>query len=353
MTTASPALPAGAAHFARMHGFDPATCKQVPGGRNNRVYRVEATDGAPAALKLYFQHPEDHRDRWHSEATFLDYATGRGIAAVPRVIARERTVAATLLEWIDGDAMTTAMLRPSHVEAAVALLADLNPASGPNQHQNQHQDDVVLPSAAEACFSRATHCAMVTNRVAALVETARSDAIAPDLSDFIGRELAPATQTLVDRIAALPGAHTEPLPAAGRCVSPSDLGFHNALIDRAGRVRFVDFEYAGWDDPAKLICDFWLQPQCPIDPTWRAPFATQVAEWLGDAGHGAPDALLQRVAQLAPLYALKWCCIVLNPLLAVARERRRFAGNDEAEQLATARRLLGEAEQLASTDPLL
>ena len=41
------------------------------------------------------------------------------------------------------------------------------------------------------------------------------------------------------------------LPKETRCLSPSDFGFHNALLEATGKLRFVDFEYAGWDDPAK------------------------------------------------------------------------------------------------------
>ena len=33
-----------------------------------------------------------------------------------------------------------------------------------------------------------------------------------------------------------------------KCISPSDFGFHNSIIDREGNINFVDFEYSGWDD---------------------------------------------------------------------------------------------------------
>ena len=50
------------------------------------------------------------------------------------------------------------------------------------------------------------------------------------------------------------------LPKSERCLSPSDFGFHNAICDVNGVYHFVDFEYFGWDDPAKMICDFILHP---------------------------------------------------------------------------------------------
>ena len=60
-----------------------------------------------------------------------------------------------------------------------------------------------------------------------------------------------------------PPAWAGPLGEADRVVSPSDFGFHNALRTEDGRLAFLDFEYAGWDDPAKLVCDFELQPAVP------------------------------------------------------------------------------------------
>ena len=56
---------------------------------------------------------------------------------------------------------------------------------------------------------------------------------------------------------AMPGHHmqiaraaeidpTMTIDPAERCISPSDFGFHNALVDERGIVRFLDFEYSGW-----------------------------------------------------------------------------------------------------------
>lgn len=46
-------------------------------------------------------------------------------------------------------------------------------------------------------------------------------------------------------------------------LSPSDFGFHNFIINN-GKSYFIDFEFSGWDDPAKLYCDFILQPKFRI-----------------------------------------------------------------------------------------
>ena len=90
---------------------------------------------------------------------------------------------------------------------------------------------------------------------------------------------------------------------------------------RADGLYFIDFEYAGWDDPAKMICDFFCQPAVPAPQTWHRHFAHSVV-----AGFAGREELLQRVQILLPLYRIKWCCIVLNGLLPEGHARRLFAG---------------------------
>ena len=52
-------------------------------------------------------------------------------------------------------------------------------------------------------------------------------------------------------------------PQRLRVLSPSDFGFHNALRRPDGTIVFVDFEYFGWDDPAKMMADAMLHPGNP------------------------------------------------------------------------------------------
>ncbi|MDB3920167.1 hypothetical protein N9349_05380, partial [Candidatus Pelagibacter sp.] len=46
---------------------------------------------------------------------------------------------------------------------------------------------------------------------------------------------------------------------SNRILSPSDFGLHNTLSEK-NKLHFIDFEYFGWDDPIKLICDFVWHP---------------------------------------------------------------------------------------------
>ena len=61
----------------------------VPGGGNNRVFRVY-TSGGDVALKFYPSQPGDPRDRLGAETAALRFLERYSVAAVPRVVASSR-----------------------------------------------------------------------------------------------------------------------------------------------------------------------------------------------------------------------------------------------------------------------
>jgi hypothetical protein len=111
-----------------------------------------------------------------------------------------------------------------------------------------------------------------------------------------------------------------PLATDQRCLSPSDFGFHNALINGDGHLTFLDFEYAGSDDPAKLAADFFCQPEVPVPLTFHARFVERIVDGLG-----LDQAAATRCVLLLDAYRIKWTCILLNEHLALGAARRLFA----------------------------
>ena len=113
--------------------------------------------------------------------------------------------------------------------------------------------------------------------------------------------------------------HAE-LDVSQRCLSPSDFGFHNALMMPDGKVCFIDFEYAGWDDPARMVGDFFSQLAVPVDIHYFDEFVESVMTPFSN-----PSLLIQRAKILRSVYQFKWCCIALNVFIPVNLARRQFA----------------------------
>jgi hypothetical protein len=318
---------AAEALLARAGLKGPFALEPVAGSANNRVYRARGAS-ASALLKSYFARSEDPRDRLGAETAFVEFARAAGADRAPRLLAADPAAGLAAYEWIDGRRLSADEADAAHVAEAADFLRALN---------RRRELARGLPDASEACFSAADHVALVSRRARALAELKPVDALEREAAEFARGPLSRALESAAARAAA---AGAGSLAPERRLVSPSDFGFHNALLAPDGRLRFVDFEYAGWDDPAKTICDFFLQPAVPAPESARAAFAAEAAEAAGDPT--APE----RAAALAPLYRVKWACILLNDFLPAGRERRLFAlgadGFDERRRgrLDAARRRL-------------
>jgi hypothetical protein len=295
--------------------------ERVKRGGNNRVHRVVAASGRCCALKIYGV--PDERSRLAREFAALQFLDRAGTSCVPRPLGRDDGAGIALYEWIDGDAGCPPA--PGDVGQALALVERLDalrklPEAGG------------LPLAADAAIDLRAFWRDISERLTRLQQAAAADAA---LSEFLD-----AFEPVSARIRAQ-RAHREgrELAHGQRTLSPSDLGFHNA-VRRAGRLVFMDFEYFGWDDPVKLAADFVYHPGMALS-------SADIKEWLeGLARLFSRDAdFAARLDELHPVFALKWCLIVLNDLLPSARRRvawggGRSCGQARREQLAKAWRLL-------------
>ena len=89
-------------------------------------------------------------------------------------------------------------------------------------------------------------------------------------------------------------------------ISPSDFGFHN-IIQSKKKLFFIDFEFAGYDDPVKLICDFYCQPDQTLSSYQKRMFIKKISF----QNHSLKELVLNTKLFL-PFHKIKWCCIILN-----------------------------------------
>lgn len=302
----------------------PRAVVNFPGGGNNRVYRVETAAG-PLLLKEYFRHPGDPRDRLGAEQAFSRFAWDHGIRSLPQSLGSDCEAGLGLYEFVEGRKLAPGEVTAAHVAEAAAFFTDVN----------RHRADPAawsLPLASEACFSLAEHLACVDRRVQRLAAIEPESDLHHQAAALVADRLLPAWNTVRAAVAAGGIPLNDPLPIAARVLSPSDFGFHNCLVTDSG-LKFIDFEYAGWDDPAKTVCDFFCQPAVPVPREHFERFLAAVISATGDAG------IRDRVALLLPVYELKWCCIMLNEFLPVGDNRRSFASADESHDMRRLKQL--------------
>lgn len=291
---------------------------RLAGGKNNQVYRVETEDGAPLVLKRYFSDPRDGRDRLSAEWNFLECAWQDGVRAIPQPLAKNADAQAALYSFVAGEKLDARELEGRHIDAAADFILAIN---------TQSRSDIA--PASDACFSISDHLQLVERRLLRLATLDQEAPHATEAQRFVFTGLKRTWDVVRDRTRrealALGLDLHRSLSEAECCLSPSDFGFHNALATADGRMIFLDFEYAGRDDPAKLVVDFYCQPAVPVPPSCRDRFVAKLAALPLD------EAARVRCRILLDVARVKWACILLNEFLPVGAARRAFADLGERE----------------------
>lgn len=299
--------------FCKKHGIEPPYNKErIKDGRNSDVWRLFNKKGQ-WILKNYYNKPCDPRDRLGTEFGFLSFLLEQRVFDVPIPIGKDLQFNRGLYSFLTGE-------RPGKIETwHITLATDF--VKNINQHRNSNAAQS-LPTAAEACFSIKDHLNSARRRIQRLIKVDPKLEIERDANIFVNSKLIPAWKRIKEDVEQYNGLKNngETISEGDRILSPSDFGFHNSL-QNGDRLSFVDFEYAGWDDPAKLICDFTCQPELPVSKTQAKQFMEETTKYFPNS-----ESIIYRVQSLLPVHRLKWCCILLNEFIAEDRQRRLHAG---------------------------
>jgi hypothetical protein len=283
----------------------------VATGGNNRVVSVIAA-GQRYIAKWYYHDAAQTRDRLQSEFFFLQHAWRQGIRCIPQPLASDPAARVALYELVEGQHLRPEQLDAHKVRQAARFFAALNTES--SRSAGRH-----LASASDACFSVAEHVSSVDRRIAKL-SSIPADTPADREGAMFAGELAAGWAAARQRVLLETEDPQAVIPDRWRCLSPSDFGFHNALLRPSGEICFLDFEYAGWDDPAKMIGDFFAHPGLPVALELFDAYAADACAPFADAG-----ILAERARRLEVIARVRWCCIILNEFLPDIARRRRFA----------------------------
>ncbi len=322
----------------------PFNIEHIGGGRNSRIYRLSGVNATSYVVKVYLREPGDSRDRLGTEFNSLTFLWQQGIHNIPRPMSSYPESGIALYEYIVGDKLFPESVTNSEVDAAVDFAAQLKMLT-------HEPAAALLNPASEAYFS----IEAILNNIQRRLSRLSQDQIEAMLVNFLERELLP-TLDCVNSWISKRASRQQELPGESRVLSPSDFGFHNAIRRNQHEIVFLDFEYFGWDDPAKLISDFLLHPAMNLNQALARRFACGIVEKFQ-----APEWLLEHVKTVYPLFGIKWCLICLNEFLPEHRRRRQFAAGAEqdwaivySQQLSKARQILqrinGEYEQFPYFD---
>ncbi len=293
----------------KLLGARPSMVEAVAAGANSRIYRVEYS-GRTYALKRYpVMSVDDPRDRQGCEQRALALMLEWGITTVPRVVALEQSMGFSLLEWVDGQLVTDVADR----DAAQACHFLGQVANIPHNPQTR-----LFPLASEACLSGREILRQVS------VRRERLESVLPDepvLKAFYDNTLRYLLDDCIAEMQRLAQKYNididHVLDEADRCLIPADFGFHNAMRLSDGSLRFIDFEYFGWDDPVKLSVDFLVHPSVHLSSQQKKIIHDGLLKVYGTTAD-----FEARLEAWQPALVARWALIMLNVFLPKYQQAR-------------------------------
>ena len=277
------------------------------GGANNCVFRCTSTDSELVIKSYYNRDTIDGVSRLAAEVGFLRHAAVYAADETPKLIDVNEIENMIAISFVSGESINEGdQPASSDVWSLVSYYQKINPAG-----YSLSNYPII---ARDGYLSISEHISNIDLRLSALA------------IDHIPRELQSLAHSTLrgvfDRFETAKqitfrlinnGVISDKLPTAQMQLSPGDFGFHNVIKHRE-RLVVIDFEYAGLDDPAKTVADFFLQPKVAIDKRLFDEVVSKMAIVI------PPTTLRARALALGGILSIKWLAIILSPL-----DRDRYA----------------------------
>jgi hypothetical protein len=314
-------------------GTKPREILWIGGRANSGIARIRFNNERLAALKLYAL--DDNHDRYAAEQGAFEILNQCGEVTVPKALGGLQRLSVGMLEWMPGDQVTA-----PNSDDIDCLLGFIKRLHGLRHHHRFRS----FPNASAAIFSGWELQQQLHQRLDRL----RSNSIdSRGLHSYLDDEFVPSLLEIASWTERSWPHHQFKTRLQNRemTLSPSDFGFHNCLKQEDGTLRFIDFEYFGWDDPAKLCGDFLFHPGMNLSDTLKR-------QWIKGARTIYGARVVERLTLMWGLIGLVWCLILLNEFRVDHRARRQVAqGNmsatspdSPAARLRSSRRLLRQVQ---------
>lgn len=286
---------------------------------NNKA-AIVYTNKSTYFAKQYFESINDKRNRFQTEISFFEYTKQCAPDYIPQIYAIDKINRIIIFENILGNNLNSDNLNSELILKAASFFSLLN------NPEFKYSYGGKLKNASEACFSIQDHLNLIEKRIVNLesLKKEECDDVELFMTITLIRDL---YEKVKDQIITSTNFHNidlnKELDIIDRVLSPSDFGFHNCIMRSNSNLAFFDFEYSGWDDPAKVTGDFFSQLQVPVSENYFDTFVEKAFVNLNKKNE-----IINRCKLLLPLYKIKWACIAMNVFIPINLERRLFSNPD-------------------------
>jgi len=306
----------------------------INGRGNSRIYRLYSNDAKEFALKIYPDRHLDPRLRLKTEVNATHLLKELGFPVIDSC-ANDNNLDWAIFPWINGHKVDISFDN-KFIDLAFNFVHRL--------YINRKNFDS-FEKASEACL-----CGYdIENQISARLnrlENCQSNI----LIAYLKSEFSPIMDLAVQRAKNITKKiYFMELSKLNQIPSPSDFGAHNCIRKVEGDLIFIDFEYFGWDDPVKLISDFYWHPAMSLSRYQRILWVEYSKELFKN------DILYEmRLNSYLPKLGLRWFLIILNEFMISGQKIRSHANPESSKnindlrlsQLTKSRKLLLEIKEI-------
>lgn len=275
-------------------GYKNIIFKKINYGINSSSWKV-LTKKNKFFLKFYLKANNDKRDRLGTEFKFIELLAEGGLENFPKIILTNRKDNWTLFEWLEGNKVSRPTLKD--YEALILFVKSL-------QILKSFEKAKYIGDASEACFNLIDHQRLIITRLENIIKFTSGEEkkwLKIEVLESIKK-----CEKTFEKYFSLSSSNSS--YKGVKILSPSDIGFHNILKIK-DKLYFHDFEYAGWDDPYKLIVDILIQPENVLNKN----ISLKVYKLIESSLNLNTNFELLKIYLI--LYRAKWVSIILKKII--------------------------------------
>ena len=310
-----------------------ARLERAGNGANSCVYKVTTIDEQKYAVKVYRRKLSDkHKTRQENEKLAIELLNKSSVGYVPNFVNADFKNRVSIFEWVEGNSPKEIYI--SDIKQAASFFDKIFSLSHSIQTENFH-------FAAEPCLSG--------NEILRQIET-RSLALTPEfkknrfVTNYLNTKFFQKIDELINEgkrkaLAAEISLEKE-VGASDWKLIPADFSFQNSLRSEGGKLTFIDFEYFGWDDPIKGVCDFIFHPSYLMPYEHRDLFINLISEKINNS-----FLFKKKLHCFSYFFIARWALIMFNPITSnrlqfsdeglSGEDKKSFIQQKSAQQIKT------------------
>ena len=286
----------------------------IKSGRNNLVNKIYYKKKI-YIYKKYSKHKGNgiKYSRYNNETFFINFLRKKKINNLPLLVATNSKTQENIFNYINGNKINK--ITKKDILQCVSFIKKINKGINKKKYLN-------IKKATEACFSIEDHIQTADSRISMLSKFQKNSRFYKKAKFFVNNTLRKKLDKEKKNIfkSLTKKEISKKLGRKHLILSPSDFGFHN-VIKKNKKLFFFDFEYAGMDDPVKLISDFICQPDYRLNKNQSFFFYKNILKIFPYRKE-----IERRFKAVINVHRIKWCCVILSEILNKNYfERRKFA----------------------------